>query len=224
MKVKRDYNFTIVPDALIEADLDIYAKMVYLVIARHADKEAKAFPGYERIQKLAGCGKNRVVTGIQALEEAGWMSHQRTGRSSLYTLRSLPRKLQKSSRQTSEVYQKDTKDDPSKEDPKKDMASPPSPKPDKKCTEYYYEKHRATQGIPPQWNGKTGSLLKQDIRRLQEIEKNWFKLFKTFVDIFLEDKNRRIAKFTATAGYGYNVFHGMLDQMIYDYNEFRRSA
>jgi hypothetical protein len=103
--IQRDFNFFVVPDALIDSELTPYAKTVYVVLARHADKSGSCFPAYKRIQKLGGCGKMSVVQAIKDLQAAGWLEYQRTGRSNAYILMSAPR--------TSEVRPADNRSPPS---------------------------------------------------------------------------------------------------------------
>lgn len=89
MKVKRDYGFTIIPDALLDSKLGHEALLVYCVLARHADKDAQCFPSIKRIAEMTDWSVRKVTTAIKVLEDAGWLSHVRTGRSNLYTIRTI---------------------------------------------------------------------------------------------------------------------------------------
>ena len=88
--LKRDYGFFVMPDEVMDnKKWSPKARFVYAVLARHADAGGKSFPSYKRIQEMTGFGKTTVSNAIKELEENGWLSHERTGRSNVYTLMSL---------------------------------------------------------------------------------------------------------------------------------------
>lgn len=89
-KIQRDYGYFVMPDAIIDSDLSDDAKLVYTVLARHADKAGECYPSMKRLAKMAGISVRQASDGARELEKTGWLSHKRTGRSNLYTLRTIP--------------------------------------------------------------------------------------------------------------------------------------
>lgn len=51
------------------ADLTIYEKMTYIVLARHANSESTCFPSYNTIAQKAGCSRRKVIDCISSLEK-----------------------------------------------------------------------------------------------------------------------------------------------------------
>lgn len=98
-----------------------------------------------------------------------------------------------------------------------------------RCVRFFYDKHRNVYSVPPKWGGKEATLLKADIERLKtvgaELGEDWQAIFETFVLGFLKNGiSDKMATFADSAGHGYNVFHGLLEQMIYDFVQFRNGG
>jgi predicted transcriptional regulator len=58
-------------NTILELDLSIYEKMVYIVLCSHAKKDGPAFPGVKTIAKEAGCSRTKVFEALNTLEEQG---------------------------------------------------------------------------------------------------------------------------------------------------------
>jgi hypothetical protein len=86
--LQTDFTFTIVPDEVTLSFMSGDAKLVYLLIASHTNKNRKtAWPGRERLMKLAGFKKYRLDKAVKELEKAGWLEVDRTpGKPNHYTV------------------------------------------------------------------------------------------------------------------------------------------
>lgn len=70
------------------ATLGTHATVVYLVIKSYSNySTGAAFPGTDLISEKSGVSKRQVITSLQKLEEAGYLTKKRRGRSNVYTLR-----------------------------------------------------------------------------------------------------------------------------------------
>jgi len=70
------------------AKLGTPATVVYLVIKAYSNySTGLAFPGTELIAEKAGLSERHVIRSLKTLEEAGYLTKKRRGRSNLYTLR-----------------------------------------------------------------------------------------------------------------------------------------
>jgi len=83
-------------DLLDRQDLNIYEKMIYIVIARYVDKEDKAFPSVPTIAKRGSMSERQVQTIINSLVKKGLIKkelrinkHNKSKTSNLYTLLSV---------------------------------------------------------------------------------------------------------------------------------------
>ncbi|MCC0647195.1 helix-turn-helix domain-containing protein [Clostridioides sp. ZZV15-6598] len=65
---KRDW-FWIENELIDDANLNIYEKMVYIVLTRRADNESSCFPSISLIAKKIGCGTTTVKKTLRGLEE-----------------------------------------------------------------------------------------------------------------------------------------------------------
>jgi hypothetical protein len=77
---------------------------------------------------------------------------------------------------------------------------------------YRQKAHQLTgaDNVTPQWNGKEGSLLKNDI------VSHGGAVIERYLEYFFSDQIPEVAEFTrykAKAGYGYAVFHGVIAKM-----------
>lgn len=96
--IERKHAYTVLPDSLIDDEtISKQSKLVYMVIARHADKNRTAFPGASLISKKANCGRKQVFQALHELQNRGYLTVQRrlkeNGKSllsNLYTLHDLP--------------------------------------------------------------------------------------------------------------------------------------
>ena len=85
-------------DLLDRQDLNIYEKMIYIVIARYVDKEDKAFPSVPTIAKKGSMSERQVQTIINSLVKKGLIKKvsrinkcNKSKTSNLYTLLSVKR-------------------------------------------------------------------------------------------------------------------------------------
>ena len=85
-------------DLLDRQDLNIYEKMIYIVIARYVDKEDKAFPSVPTIAKKSSMSERQVQTIINSLVKKGLIKREprinkynKSKTSNLYTLLSVKR-------------------------------------------------------------------------------------------------------------------------------------
>lgn len=70
------------------ARLGPYAVTVYLVIKAHTNfKSGMAFPGIDLIIEKSGISKSQVIRALASLEEHGYITREKQGRSNRYTLR-----------------------------------------------------------------------------------------------------------------------------------------
>jgi hypothetical protein len=83
-------------DLLERQDLNIYEKMIYIVIARYVDKEDKAFPSVPTIAKKGSMSERQVQTIINSLVKKGFIkkelrvnTYNKSKTSNLYTLLSV---------------------------------------------------------------------------------------------------------------------------------------
>jgi predicted transcriptional regulator len=58
-------------NTILELDLSIYEKMVYVVLCSHAKKDGPAFPSVKTIAKEASCSRTKVFEALKTLEEQG---------------------------------------------------------------------------------------------------------------------------------------------------------
>ena len=85
-------------DLLDRQDLNIYEKMIYIVIARYVDKEDKAFPSVPTIARKGSMSERQVQTIINSLVKKGLIKkeprinkYNKSKTSNLYTLLSVKR-------------------------------------------------------------------------------------------------------------------------------------
>ncbi|HFL2431187.1 TPA: helix-turn-helix domain-containing protein [Clostridioides difficile] len=65
---KKDW-FWLENDLIDNLNLNVYEKMTYIVLARHANSESVCFPSNQTIAKKVGCSINTVRKAVNALEE-----------------------------------------------------------------------------------------------------------------------------------------------------------
>jgi DNA-binding Lrp family transcriptional regulator len=58
-------------NTILDLDLSIYEKMVYIVLCSHAKKDGPAFPSVRTIAKEASCSRTKVFEALKTLEEQG---------------------------------------------------------------------------------------------------------------------------------------------------------
>jgi DNA-binding MarR family transcriptional regulator len=94
-QINRRLAITYVPDAVILSEgLTAYEKLCYLVLAKHAGKDARAWPGMATIAKYAGISRDSVKRALKGLHDKGWISvtkrtdpdNPKRNYSNLYTL------------------------------------------------------------------------------------------------------------------------------------------
>lgn len=78
IKGKRKYPFVVVPKTLIQSDLPHEAKLLYVVLASHADNETgSAYPSYDVLEKETGIRRNNIKWALDKLVAANWITKQR---------------------------------------------------------------------------------------------------------------------------------------------------
>ena len=79
-------------NTILDLDLSIYEKMVYIVLCSHAKKDGPAFPSVKTIAREASCSRTKVFEALNTLEERGIISREsrifgnRGQTSNLYTI------------------------------------------------------------------------------------------------------------------------------------------
>ncbi|MCC0647809.1 helix-turn-helix domain-containing protein [Clostridioides sp. ZZV15-6598] len=58
-------------DLIDREDLNIYEKMIYIVLARYSNEESSCFPSYKTISEKAGCSIRQVSNILNELENKG---------------------------------------------------------------------------------------------------------------------------------------------------------
>jgi predicted transcriptional regulator len=58
-------------NTILDLDLSIYEKMVYIVLCSHAKKDGPAFPSVKTIAREASCSRTKVFEALNTLEERG---------------------------------------------------------------------------------------------------------------------------------------------------------
>ena len=89
MRDKRDKGWFWIDNAIVDrADLNIYEKMLYMCLARHAGEKDFCFPGLETLCRELGIKDTRtVVKYIRTLEEKGLIETKKEkGKSNKYYL------------------------------------------------------------------------------------------------------------------------------------------
>lgn len=66
---KRINGFTKVPNSLISTTLNIYEKMVWIVIQKHKMNKSECWPSLKTIAREASCSTTTVKKTIKALEQ-----------------------------------------------------------------------------------------------------------------------------------------------------------
>jgi predicted transcriptional regulator len=61
-------------NTILDLDLSIYEKMVYIVLCSHAKKDGPAFPSVKTIAREASCSRTKVFEALKKLEETGVIS------------------------------------------------------------------------------------------------------------------------------------------------------
>jgi predicted transcriptional regulator len=63
-------------NSILNLDLTIYEKMVFIVLCSHAKKDGPAFPSVKTIAKEASCSRTKVFEALNALEERGIITRE----------------------------------------------------------------------------------------------------------------------------------------------------
>jgi biotin operon repressor len=64
-------------NTILDLDLPIYEKMVYIVLCSHAKKDGSAFPSVNTIAREASCSRAKVFEALKTLEERGVIARDR---------------------------------------------------------------------------------------------------------------------------------------------------
>jgi hypothetical protein len=71
-KMKDTLRIFVVPTEILDVELDVYEKMVYMVLRSYANgQDDTAFPSYETIAKKGSMGRKKAIQCIKKLEEMG---------------------------------------------------------------------------------------------------------------------------------------------------------
>ncbi|MDR3354498.1 MAG: helix-turn-helix domain-containing protein [Synergistaceae bacterium] len=62
--------------SILDLDLSIYEKMVYIVLCSHAKKDGPAFPSVMTIAQEASCSRTKVFEALNTLEERGIITRE----------------------------------------------------------------------------------------------------------------------------------------------------
>jgi hypothetical protein len=80
-------GFTIVPNAVLTAQLPKEQKLLYITLLLFAFKKKQCFPGCKTIGRLIGADERTIRRNLKKLEKAGWIKiEKRKGTSSVYYL------------------------------------------------------------------------------------------------------------------------------------------
>jgi predicted transcriptional regulator len=63
-------------NTILDLDLSIYEKMVFIVLCSHAKKDGPAFPSVRTIAKEASCSRTKVFEALKTLEEQGIITRE----------------------------------------------------------------------------------------------------------------------------------------------------
>jgi len=70
----RKFNFTMVENDLLEKDdLDVYEKLIYIVMCKFAGSKEKCFPSRKTLAKYVGCSVKTIDRKIDSLLERGFV-------------------------------------------------------------------------------------------------------------------------------------------------------
>jgi DNA-binding Lrp family transcriptional regulator len=58
-------------NTILDLDLSIYEKMVYIVLCSHAKKDGPCYPSIKKIAEEASCSRTKVFEALRTLEERG---------------------------------------------------------------------------------------------------------------------------------------------------------
>jgi hypothetical protein len=103
-KIEGQLRVFVVPVDILETNLSIYEKMVYIVLRSHCNAyESTAFPSIPRIARLAGMGQTKTKEVIKSLVEKGLITYTQQFKvssnkkvyqsSHLYTVNNVPEHL-----------------------------------------------------------------------------------------------------------------------------------
>jgi predicted transcriptional regulator len=63
-------------NTILNLDLSIYEKMVYIVLCSHAKKDGPAFPSIKTIAQEASCSRTKVFEALNTLEKRGIITRE----------------------------------------------------------------------------------------------------------------------------------------------------
>ena len=95
IKDKREIGYFFLENSLVDRDdLEPMERLIYMVLARHANGRGECFPSRERLLKVTGLKDKRTVTKyINKLIEKRFLEMtKRQGKSNLYFLKNIPSK------------------------------------------------------------------------------------------------------------------------------------
>lgn len=64
-------------DLVMDEKMTHWHIAVYTALARFADGDRTAFPGHTKLSKLLGCSRNKLMSVLEELKDAGWIDWQR---------------------------------------------------------------------------------------------------------------------------------------------------
>jgi len=76
---RRGFGYTRIEEEFIDSvsEFDIYEKVIYMVICRHANiYNATAFPSYQTMANKAGCSRRKSIDSVQLLIDKGLIGKQ----------------------------------------------------------------------------------------------------------------------------------------------------
>lgn len=88
-------GFTQVPNVLLKHGMDAYCLSVYVMLLHYARAKEECWPGQEGLAEKLGCGRKMVIDAIARLAKIELISVIRRGqgKTNLYKIREIPKKL-----------------------------------------------------------------------------------------------------------------------------------
>jgi predicted transcriptional regulator len=74
--VRKKRWVTCFESAILDTDLSIYEKMVFVVLCSHAKMDGSCFPSVRKIAGEASCSRTKVFEALRVLEENGFISRE----------------------------------------------------------------------------------------------------------------------------------------------------
>jgi DNA-binding Lrp family transcriptional regulator len=214
MATKLTENYFQTPNAIFEADLTIYQKMVYIYICRRGNQGGQAYPGYGRIAKDCGMSKPQAKRSVKALESKGYITverrriNERINESNIYDIKNMLGGISQISGVVSDRYQGSISQIPKEEPVNKNNTKKNDDSTDssngepstKEMVNLYYDLYNEFVGVEPLRSyGKDCSIIKKsgvadrDFTEVKTKLERWFKN----ADDYIRGKNYPLQMFVS---------------------------